>query len=473
MAHRIAVVGLTHGVAQFPYRPLQRIRGVVVNFAAFLEAEELLDEDPHSLRISLQLVEDDVPALEQGLQGFDACEFVRLLARVSDDGYLVADLLAVLAELVEEQVLHESRLHFVPHRVVPDVIVGVVVPFDHRRDLRLVGIGFQHVVFALGRDADEHRRLEVGRRRRLERRVGVADDCAVFPHAQHLSEADVLLLENGSRIDGVVHVFALETPLAHDAAHFGDLPQRVVLRPGRKALSVERIDDGMVEMRIIRQGADDRRAADPVAYDGQASAPHRHRSEQGRQQPVHRFAHAPGIAHQLVVVDVVHRDIIGPQPALLDASRRLSASQRDEQIACGRRELAVRPYSRSPLIAEICIIEVVGLQLRLQVAQQAPGGFLAFRHQNHDQRLRVGLDLQPERLQERNMRGLGVPARPLEQAAGVFMVPHVNRGIDLEVRALGRRKVGKIGADKIPVILSRTGDAVLSLLLRSLRNLGR
>ena len=95
-------------------------------------------------------------------------------------------------------------LHFVPHRVVPDVIVGVVVPFDHRRDLRLVGIGFQHVVFALGRDADEHRRLEVGRRRRLERRVGVADDCAVFPHAQHLSEADVLLLENGSRIDGVI-----------------------------------------------------------------------------------------------------------------------------------------------------------------------------------------------------------------------------------------------------------------------------
>lgn len=161
----------------------------------------------------------------------------------------------------------------------------------------------------------------------------------------------------------------------------GDLPQRVVLRPGRKALSVERIDDGMVEMRIIRQGADDRRAADPVAYDGQASATHRHRSEQGRHSQSTASPTRRGCA------PARRRRCHPPRynwaaAALLDASRRLSASQRDEQIACGRRELAVRPYSRSPLIAEICVIEVVGLQLRLQVARQAAGRLPAFRHQN-------------------------------------------------------------------------------------------
>ena len=90
MAHRIAVVNLTYRVAQLPYSPFQRVGGVIIDLAAFLETEKLFDEHLHSLRLSFQFVENDVPAFKQWLQGFDTGEFIRLLARVSDDGYLVA-----------------------------------------------------------------------------------------------------------------------------------------------------------------------------------------------------------------------------------------------------------------------------------------------------------------------------------------------------------------------------------------------
>ena len=71
------------------------------------------------------------------------------------------------------------------------------------------------------------------------------------------------------------------------------------------------------------------------------------------------------------------------------------------------------------------------------------------------------------------MCGLGMTSSPFEQAAGIFVIPHIDRGIDLKICTLGRRKMGKIGAHKVPVILLRPCNVGLSFLLRSLRNLGR
>ena len=64
MAHRIAVVGLTSRVAQYPYCPFQGVWSVIVRFASFLKAQELIDENLHTLRTFLRFVQNDIAPLE-------------------------------------------------------------------------------------------------------------------------------------------------------------------------------------------------------------------------------------------------------------------------------------------------------------------------------------------------------------------------------------------------------------------------
>ena len=126
-------------------------------------------------------VQEDKPPFKERLHGFDAAELIRLLAAVAPDGNLVACGVAHLAELVEHQILNEVALHVVHHRDAPrHVAVYLIVPGDHCRNAGLVGVRFQDVISPRPRLAYQHRRFEVVRSRRLERRVGIADKRAVL-----------------------------------------------------------------------------------------------------------------------------------------------------------------------------------------------------------------------------------------------------------------------------------------------------
>ena len=210
-------------------------------------------------------------------------KLVVFLTLVTDNGYLVADLLAVLAEFIQQKVLHEVRLHCIACRTVADVVVNFVMPFDHPRYLRLIGIGFQHMVFPLGGNSHKQRGFEVCRRGGLERRVGITYQCPIIVQTQHFTVMDVLFLKDCPLVDRVIHVFTLEATFAHSTTNLCNLSLRVVLPPSGETVLVECIYDSMVKVLIFRNGTDDRRFSDSVSNNRQPSSAHRHRSEQGRQ----------------------------------------------------------------------------------------------------------------------------------------------------------------------------------------------
>ena len=85
----------------------------------------------------------------------------------------------------------------------------------------------------------------------------LGDNGPVLAQGQHLAVMDILFLEDGSLLDGVVHVFPLEKAVAYFLADVLYLLLGEVLLPGRVAVLVEHVDDGVEESGTFGDVAED------------------------------------------------------------------------------------------------------------------------------------------------------------------------------------------------------------------------
>ena len=233
-------------VAQQPHGPFEGVGRIVVRLASPLECQQLVFEHFHTARRFFRLVEKNLPALEKGLQRLDACEFLRFFPSVPGNGDLLSRGDTRFAELVHQQVLNEIGLHVIPDGRIPHKVAYLVMPPHHDRHLRLVGVSLYDMELPLFGQPHQKRGLEVVFRRRFERRVGIRDDCAVFPQGKHLAVADILPLENGPFVQRVVHVFLLKAPFADFHSQVVDFRQLVILPPGRFPFFVEGIHNSIL-----------------------------------------------------------------------------------------------------------------------------------------------------------------------------------------------------------------------------------
>ena len=233
------------------------------------------------------------------------------------------------------------------------------MPADHDRHFRLVAEGTQHMVLAAFGESDQDGTLVVVLCRRLPRRIGVGDDGAILAQGEHLAVADILFLEDGSLLDGVVHVLLLEKAFAYFGTDFGNLLFREVLLPGRVAVFVEHVDDGVVETGAFGDVAEHGVLADAVAHQHETASACVHRSVECGEAPIGDLLHAGGIEHQFVVVDVVDDDVVDTAARFLDATGRLAATKGNEHGSVGGGETPVAPNAFSLAYAEVGFVEFV------------------------------------------------------------------------------------------------------------------
>ena len=96
---------------EYPDGALVCVRRIIVDTAAAFKGKRLLDTDLHVRSVLQCFIVEHETAFPQGRNGLDALEFLRLLAHVRHDGQLVAAAVALLGELVQDDVLHEVRFH--------------------------------------------------------------------------------------------------------------------------------------------------------------------------------------------------------------------------------------------------------------------------------------------------------------------------------------------------------------------------
>lgn len=435
-----------------------------------LEAEGLVDGREHvGVALHPGVVEYE-SALPEGRYGLYALELVGLLASVGADGKLVSAQLALARELVEEDVLQEIRLDVIfDHDVFGHPLVQVVEPAHHLRDGALPHEGRK--AMKLGSDlAPQLDGLVVVFRGALERRVAVGNQVVVLVERQRLAPANPLLPEYGAFGDGVVHELLLEGAVSHEVRHLLHLLACPFGRPRHVALFVEN-----VHLRDVHAfGAGHRRQhgvlADEVADHNEPPATAVECTEQGLLDPVREALHAALVLAQLVVVEVVDRDVVGSSAAVTQAARGLSSAACEEGATVGRNETAFLPVARVVLHAEVGDIASVELQLGLQVAEQRLGILLGLADKDHDVQLARLLNFEPHRNEDVEMGAFGMAACPFLDTLVVAVAEHAVRRLDLERGARGmlacRRVVGimrEVIFDEEIVIAPCPADAGLLL----------
>ena len=387
-----------------PRRPLQepdgslvRVRRVVVDARAPLQRQRLLYPDLHIGVVPFRLVVPDEAPLPERADGVDSLELVRLLPPVRQDRELVAPQPALGGELVKDHVLHEVRLHIEPHRRgVPGPLVQVVEPADHLPDRGLPDEAVDEVELGPGLPPEAARLVVVGRGG-PERRVGVADQGVVPRQPRQPLPADPLVPEDGAVHYRVVHHLLLPRPVSHEVPVFLSLPPRPLLPPDGVAVAVDglylREDHAPRPGDVVQDGV----LADEVPDHYEAPAPHVEGAEEGLLDPVGHLADPALVAAELVVVEVVDDDVVGPGLPVPESSRRLPAPAGEELHPGVRPELAVQPRAAVFLLPEVGGEPAVGLQLRLYVAEQADGAVLRLADHDHKVDEPPRLEHQPER----------------------------------------------------------------------------
>ena len=222
----------------------------------------------------------------------------------------------------------------------------------------------------------------------------------------------------------------------------------------------------MVCFRAFGKAAQDAILADAVADQDEPPASHVHRTEQGGKTPVERRRDAGGVAHHLVIVDVINHDVVRTLPPVLDAARRLTPSERHEKHPVFGLELADAPTTLINLDTEVRPEQGVVLQLALKVRQEPVGTVFRFADQHHDMYRPRFLYHEPNRNQEADMGTLGMATSPLEYGTGMAVRLQILRRIQLELpatcyfsRLLIGAKVRKVGFYKVLIVFPSPFDA--------------
>ncbi len=403
---------------------------------ATLTGERLVYACAHIRVILHAQVVIDVAVFPQRGNGLYSLELVGLLARVPEDGELIASFVSLAHELVKEDLLEEVGLYVVGANGVGryNLLVEVIEPTDH---------------FGHGTLADESREamqirpclapqlygLVVVAGGGLERGVAIAHEIVVLGETERSAPTYPVVAEDAALRDGVVHLLALERDISHEPFLGAYLLDSPLCRPRRFAVFVDGIDLRDHHAVGSHEVGENRVFADKVADHAETATATVERAEQGFFYPLCEPRHAVGVVYKFVVVEVIYHDIVRAVLLVTKTTRRLAATASEESATVGGYELSCLPRPCNFLHPEVGYIALVELELRLYVAEERLCIVLALADKHHEVQFFEGFEIHGNA--DIEMDGLRVASRPLRGILDCRMVAERVRRLYLKRCAVG------------------------------------
>ena len=327
-------------------------------------------------------------------------------------------------ELVEDDVLHEVGLHVEADGcLVARLLVEVVEPAHHLGDGGLAHEAVDEVEFPLVAPP-EAARLEVVGLGTLERGVGVAHQIVVFAELGQLLVADPLGAEDGAVADGVVHHLLLPGAVAHEPGGRFGLLLGPLLLPDRLPVGIYGAHLRDVHARRVDDVLQHAGFGDEVAHHDEAATAGVEGAKQCLLDPCGEVCHAGLVAAELVIVEVIDNDVVGPALLVAQSAGALSASTGEEGHLTAGDKLAVGPHADVLLLAVVGNQALVVLQLGLDVAEERAGRVLRFTHHDHHVDEPLRLKDEPQRDEDVEVGRFSMATRPLEDRLEVGRILH-------------------------------------------------
>ena len=261
-----------------------------------------------------------------------------------------------------------------------------------------------------------------------------------------------------------MHVFLLETAVAHEAFAAAQHLEGVAFGPCRFPVLADGIDGAGINGVAVDDPLQYAVLTDKVTHHDEAAFLAAETSEERLLYPFGHLAYTGFAAAHLIVVQVIHHDVVRAFVAEPQSTGRLPAAAAEEGTLVFGNELAFLPASGIVLLAEILDYVLVELEFRLKVAQQGVGIVFALAYQYHD--MQLILELQPKGYAHIEVYRLGMSARPFEDGTHLSVLFDVAGGVVVEFGVGTLAVVAQVPLAEVVVILQGTGDVLLPFLCR-------